>query len=119
MNDIYNLITSISKRPKMYVKEEKIEYIFYLLLGYQGAMAQKDNDSIESHFSGWFEKWLIEWIKKNIDESYEQTSFYWYDDIKAITNNSQDECKLFYQLVELFFEDYEECRGDFEWRKNK
>ena len=30
---IEQLIFLIQKRPKMFIKEEKIEYIYYLLLG--------------------------------------------------------------------------------------
>ena len=34
---IEQLIISMQKRPKMFVKEERIDYIYYLLSGYCGA----------------------------------------------------------------------------------
>ena len=48
--DMFKLITSIRKRPLMYVKEEKIEYIYYLLSGYCAAGIATQEDSMNKKF---------------------------------------------------------------------
>lgn len=48
--EMFKLITNIRKRPLMYVKEEKIEYIYYLLSGYCAAGIATQEDSMNKKF---------------------------------------------------------------------
>lgn len=113
---IEQLITTIQKRPGMFVKEEKIEYIYYLLLGFCGASKNYANDNIEQKFCYWFGKWLIIWIEDNVDAEYAPQTAYWYDDIKRITKKGQNEVTIFFDLCKSFFEDYKNKIGYFSWR---
>lgn len=115
---IEKLIDSIQKRPKMFVKEEKIEYIFYLLSGYCGANGKLSEDDINRNFCFWFGKWLIIWIQNNVNVKYTPQTAFWYDDIKTISKSKQDEIKLFFDLCNCFFEDYENKTGYFSWRES-
>ena len=72
---IEQLIDSIKKRPKMYVNEEKIEYIFHYILGYSSACHKFSPDDIDKMFCNWFWKWLVKWIKDNIDICREQCNY--------------------------------------------
>ncbi|MCM1097616.1 MAG: hypothetical protein NC427_06075 [Ruminococcus flavefaciens] len=112
---IERLIKSIQKRPKMFLKEEKIEYIYYLLSGYCGANRVSE-DNMDCMFCTWFRKWLIMWIVENVDEKYSVKTAYWYDDIKAIAQGKQEEIKMFFELCDLFFEDYKNKVGYFSWK---
>ena len=47
---IEQLIASIQKRPKMFIKEEKIEYIYYFLIGYCAANNKLSDNDIERKF---------------------------------------------------------------------
>lgn len=113
---IKKLIISIQQRPKMFVKEEKIEYIYYLLSGYCGASKRVHDDEMDQKFCLWFGQWLKRWITNNFDAEYVSTTAYWYDDIKVMASESQDEFRLFFELCTSFFEDYENKIGYFSWR---
>jgi len=54
---IEETIALMQKNPKMFVQEERIDYIFYFL---DGGCAVMQSDDIERHFTCWFGKWLIE-----------------------------------------------------------
>ena len=114
--NIRELICTIKKRPGMFLKEKKLEYIYYLILGYCGANKDKENDNLNKNFSSWFWKWLHLWIEENIDKNYISDSSYWYDDIKKIANNNEHEMDIFFQLCDLFFQDYDRKTGYFKWR---
>ena len=57
------------------------------------------------------------WIQENIDKDYSSKTAYWYDDIKVIAKDEQKEFALFFKLCDNFFDDYNNSRGYFEWRK--
>ena len=97
----------------MFVKEERIEYIFYLISGFCGANSNLPANNINHRFDYWFWKWLLGWIKTNIDSKYEPTTSFWYLDIKAIAGGEENEVPLFYDLCEKFFDDYRNRRGYF------
>lgn len=99
---IKQLIISIQKRPKMFVKEEKIEYIYYLLSGYCGASKRVCDDEMDQKFCFWFGQWLKRWIIENFDANYVPTTAYWYDDIKAVVSEPQNEFGLFFELCHSF-----------------
>ena len=110
---IEQLITSIQKRPKMFIKEEKIEYIYYLLSGYCGANKKISEDDMEQKFCSWFGKWLVMWIEDNIDAEYTPKTGYWYDDIKIIAKDEDKEVEVFFDLCKGFFSDYKNKVGYF------
>ena len=119
--EIYELLMAIKRRPLMYVREEKIEFIYYLLAGYCFAMYEHNtetNDNIDCKFVAWFGIWMEKWIKKNKLSDEISIPACWYEYIKKIAKNEKDECKVFYELVDIFFEDYNKKRGDFRWRRS-
>ena len=106
-------ISGMQSKPKMYVREVTIEHIYYLLSGISIAFSELPKDSLDRNFMDWFGKWLIRWINSNINPEYSPQTAYWYDDIKKIAENEQDEVELFFRLCQLFFEDYDnldKCR---------
>lgn len=113
---IKELIHSMRIRPKMFVREVRMDYIFHFLVGYRVASAKLPDDNMDRNFCSWFGKWLILWIENNIDSKYRPTSAAWYDDIIRITPNGQDEVDFFFDLCDEFFEDYENKTGYFSWR---
>lgn len=113
---IEQLIDEIQRRPKMFVKEERIEYIYYLLSGYCGANCKLSDNDMEHKFRFWFGKWLRMWIEDNVDAEYAPETAYWYDDIKKITKKDQNELTVFFDLCKSFFEDYKNKTGYFSWR---
>ena len=119
--EIYELLMGMKRRPLMYVTEKKIEYIFNFLRGFCYA-SYKDNtdtdDNMDCKFVTWFGEWLRRWEKKNVDSDEVPVSMCWYEDIKKIAKSEADECKLFYDLVDVFFEDYKKKRGYFRWRRS-
>lgn len=115
---IRQLISSMRIRPKMYVEQERIEYIFYLILGYCAALSHCSTHDMDKMFCNWFNTWLIRWIEENVDSQYIAQSVTWYTHIKKIANREEDEVPLFFELCTLFFEDYDKMEGYFEWRKD-
>lgn len=112
---IEHLIFSIQNRPKMFVKEERIDYLYYLLSGYCAGINDSP-DEMDQKFCCWFGKWLMIWIERNIDANYIPQTSYWYDDIKVIAKDDHNEVMLFYDLCSQFFEDYKNKTGYFGWK---
>lgn len=54
----------------MFIKEERIEYIYYFLLGYCSANNEYLEDDINGKFCCWFLRWLWSWIEDNVDAEY-------------------------------------------------
>lgn len=113
---VEKLINNMRKRPKMYVAEIRIDYIFYFLFGYCGANHELSEDDMDRRFCFWFGKWLIKWIEDNVDKEYLPETAFWYDDIRRITRSEQDEAAIFFELCEYFFKDYRNKTGYFSWR---
>lgn len=113
---IEQLIISIHKRPKMFLREERIDYLYYFLSGYCGANNKLSEDDMDRKFCFWFSKWLVMWIIDNVDSEYSPKTAYWYDDIRIITKKGQDEMNMFFELCNMFFEDYRKKIGYFSWR---
>lgn len=118
MVEIQELIQGISKRPKMYLAEVKIEYIYYLLEGYCYVNNKMHGEDMDAKFCYWFWKWLGVWIIENVNSNYMSETVFWYEDIKKIVDDEEDEVPLFFELCALFFEDYNKKRGYFEWRNS-
>ncbi len=118
---IYEFLKAMKGRPLMYIREEKMELIFHFLLGFCNASYKynaETDDNMDCKFVSWFGGWIKRWEKKQkiIDDIPYST--FWYDDIKIIAKNENDECRVFYELVDLFFEDYNKKRGFFRWRRS-
>lgn len=118
---IKDLINFIQKRPLMYVKEERLDYIYQLLTGYCMAASKNNAPSeMDKHFHSWFGKWLYKyWIKQNYNDSFELKTLHWDDIIKEINHNKCGDVEFFYELCEQFFSDYEQRVGYFEWRNTE
>ena len=114
--EIEELIDAIQRRPGMYLLEERIDYIFYFLFGYCRANSELEDDNMDRRFCYWFWKWLLMWIKDNVDSEYQIKAMVWYEDIRRIAGDEQKAVTLFYDLCKMFFEDYKEKRGYFSWR---
>lgn len=115
---VRELIDAIRRRPGAFLKEEKIEYVFYFLFGYCGACHDRESpeDHLDSRFCCWFGRWLLLWIEDNIDSGYVPRSIFWYEDIQFIARNEGDEMAVFYDLCGKFFDDYANRQGYFSWR---
>lgn len=106
---IRELINSIKIRPKMFVAEVQLDYIFHFLLGYLGA--EKHNASEEerelcSIYAGRFVHWVHKSVNTNSSNPIE-FDFIWYRMIEKVTNSEQEAAELFFKLSEEFFNYYE------------
>lgn len=100
---IDKFIDAVSRRPLMYVYEKKVDYIYYLILGYLGGIKR---DDIDNTFSREFLNWTLEWLNTNIDAKYRQRSFFWYHIFQDVTDSEEAATELFFKLSRDFFDDY-------------
>lgn len=104
--NIKEFINAIGNRPKMYVEEMKLDYIYYLVIGYLGCtLINKTDCIIEQKFKSHFPNWLLVWVKKNVDEKYERQSFFWHHILRDVTNNESEAIELFFKLSNEFFQE--------------
>ena len=111
--NIKELIYSIKKRPGMFVETEKIEYIYYLISGYCGTCKHFSENEMEKEFRFLFGQWLIVWIRNNVDKDYIPSTGFWYNDLNEICIDG-NVTKLFYDLCDVFFDDYDNKKRYFE-----
>lgn len=112
--EIMDRINRMRQRPGMFVKEERIDYIFYNICGYCQGCYKYTDDDMDKMFHAWFGKWLMLWIVDNFDSEYIPKTIFWYEDIKIISSQTgQNEVTLFYELCDLFFDDYISKKGYF------
>lgn len=106
--DIETFIKSVQSRPLMYVEEVKIEYIYYLIVGFLGSnLINQRGYDIDQNFKSNFMQWVYDWVLKNVNRDYERKSFFWYHIIKEITNSEEEAVNLFFELSDTFFR---ECK---------
>lgn len=104
--NIKEFISAIQKRPKMYVEEVRLDYIYYLVIGYLGSnLINESGCSIDRKFKAHFSNWVLEWVRKNVDESYERKSFFWYQILNDVTSNENEATDLFFKLSNIFFQE--------------
>lgn len=103
--DIKEFIAAIQNRPKMFVEEVRLDYLYYLIFGYLGSNLMKEYSDIDEKFSAHFYNYVLEWVRKNVDENYERNSFFWYHIIRDVTNTEEEAVDLFFMLCEIFFEE--------------
>lgn len=105
---IEKFIKAIRNRPLMYVEKLEINYIYYLVIGFLGSNLMKgDIYKIDRIFHKHFVGWVIKWVQENVDSNYVKKSFYWHHIFIAITDSEEDAVKLFFELSEKFFEEYQ------------
>lgn len=103
--DIKEFIAAIQNRPKMFVEEIRLDYLYYLIWGYLGSNLMKGYSGIDEKFQAHFYNYVLEWVRKNVDENYERNSFFWYHIIRDVTNTEEEAVDLFFKLSEKFFEE--------------
>lgn len=97
----------------MYAWKLRLDIAYYKLLGHNLAHREAGipEKEIDATFCQEFGEWLIRWIRENIDENYTPWSKYWYEDIRRILPEGREELDYFFELCELFFEDYGVRKG--------
>ena len=106
MMNIKDLINAIQSRPKMYVEELRLDYIYYIIIGFLGSnLMNKNACSLDQAYKNYFPNWLLEWVRKNKNEYYEKRSFYWYHILIDVTNSEEEAIMLFFELSDKFFEE--------------
>lgn len=115
----WEFITTIARRPGMFIPEIKIESLYYFLSGYCLAYRTTDapHDEIDEKFCTWFGEWLALWIQDNIDADYIPESKFWYETVIHYTPEGKDVLAYFFELCNLFFDDYYNACGYFSWRE--
>ena len=104
--NIKDFINAIQSRPKMYVEELRLDYIYYIIIGFLGSnLMNKNACSLDQAYKNYFPNWLLEWVRKNKNEYYEIRSFYWYHILIDVTNSEEEAIMLFFELSDKFFEE--------------
>lgn len=108
--NIKEFISAVRNRPRMYVKEERLDYVYYLIIGYLGSNLSNDNiDKEDSKFHSFFPEWLLAWTKVYVDKGYERKNFFWYCIIKDVASSENEAFELFFKLCDEFFQQDEEA----------
>lgn len=113
---IEQLIHAIQQRPKMFMKDVRLDYIYYIIAGYCGAQRDDAENILDKKFCGWFTKWLQIWIQENSKIDTLPNSTWWYETLLMSSENEEEAIKLFFDLCELFFNDFYHKRGYFAFR---
>lgn len=89
----------------MFIDEIRIDYIFFLLFGYNGAIRTNyAGCSINDIFHLYFQDWVVKWIQKNVDEQYEKSNIFWYHAFQDVTDSNSDAVDMFFSCAKDFFE---------------
>ncbi|MDE7415717.1 MAG: hypothetical protein K2N44_05270 [Lachnospiraceae bacterium] len=108
MMNVKEFIKAIQKHPQMFVHEVRTDYIEYMICGFIcGNSMHKGADNIDHQFRCYFDKFLVAWIKKNVDRKYEQQHFSWSQILKDVIDDETEAVELFFHLCDKFFEEYE------------
>ncbi len=104
--NIQEFVKAVQSRPQMYVEKVRVDYVYYLIIGFLGSNLINSNEcGIEQCFRLHFSKWLLEWVRENKDKQYNSTSFFPYTILRDITNDEQEAVELFFELCNYFFEE--------------
>ncbi|MBD5471844.1 MAG: hypothetical protein HDR20_02755 [Lachnospiraceae bacterium] len=102
--DIKEFINAVQNRPLMYVEEIRMDYIYYLVIGYLGSnLVNKRDYCADLEFKRCFDNWLLEWVRKNVDKNYECHGFIWYKILIDVTKSEKEAVELFFNLSTKFF----------------
>ena len=97
MMNVKEFIKTIQKHPQMFVHEVRTDYIEYMISGFIcGNSIHKGADNIDHQFRCYFDKFLVAWIKKNVDRKYEQQHFSWSQILKDVIDDETEAVELFY-----------------------
>lgn len=106
--NVKEFINIIKKNPRMFVDEIRMDYLEHVICGFVSCnLLNKRGDNVDWQFHTYFWKWMVMWIKKNIDSKYEEKYCSWNKTLKDVTGNETEAVELFYQLCDMFFEEYE------------
>jgi len=110
--NIEEKISNIRKRPKMFVYEIRLDYIYYLIAGSLGSnMGSPDVQDIDIAFKHDFNQWVEEWIYEKKEIDFRRKVVVWYKIISSCTNGDDEAVNLFYQICDEFFEAYHKKNG--------
>lgn len=107
--NIREFINAVRNRPQMYVEEVRIDYLFYLIFGFLGNNLMDNQYCIDKKFSNLFYDWVLNWVKKNVDDKYECSSLFWYHIFVEVTDTESEAVELFFVLCKDFFEQFDDC----------
>ena len=106
--NVKEFIKLIKKNPRMFVDENRMDYIEHVIYGFVSCnLLNKRGDNVDMQFHTFFWKWMVTWIKINIDGNYEEKYYSWNKTLKDVTSNEAEAIELFFQLCDLFFDEYE------------
>ena len=108
--NIQELIKNIRKRPLMYIAELRLDYIEHFISGVSCGCLSDDN-SIDKMFPNYFQKYIIKWIRENIDANYEVNSLWFYKSIRDVTKDEHQAVEMFFELCDSFFDEYNRTNG--------
>ena len=111
--NLKELINLIQKRPGVFVEEERLDYVYYLVCGHLGCnLKNKMNYKEDLNFSSFFPRWLLIWVRDHVDKNYEVRNLVWYHIIEDVTNTDNEALALFFKLCDEFFQlDEEELQS--------
>lgn len=103
--NVEKMIGYIKARPKMYVEEVRLDYIYYLLKGFLGCSNMTlFADEKDRAFKSDFYKWVVAKMKSAYNSDYSDRYFTWHHIIQQKANEiGVDAVSLFYQLSDEFF----------------
>lgn len=99
---IEQLIHAMQQRSKMFMKDVRLDYIYYIIAGYCGAQRDDAENSLDKKFCGWFTKWLQIWIQENSKIDTLPNSTWWYETLLMSSENEEEAIKLFLICVNCF-----------------
>ncbi|MCB5955328.1 hypothetical protein [Enterococcus sp. CWB-B31] len=104
-NNIELLLANIQKRPKMYILEARMDYLFIFLIGYMGrGNGTIDEEEIDIAFRENFGRWIMDWIGLNYGKEYQEVE--WYRMFQKVTSSEEKAVELFFEASKEFFDDY-------------
>jgi len=110
--NIEERIYNIRKRPKMYVHEVRLDYIYYLIAGSLGSnIGSRDVQNIDIAFKRDFNQWVEEWIYEKKEIDFRRKVVVWHKIISSCANGDEEAVNLFYQISSEFFEVYHKENG--------
>ena len=118
--NIEALIKDMTMRPPMFIHPVNVYSIENFLRGHIGCAIgdirkyEFDYKSDICVFRSFFDRWVYQWIRKNINKKYEPESLFWSDMLISVTKDADGAVELFFSLCEKFFEDFH-SKGESFW----
>ena len=98
-------ISYLKKRPRMYIAEVRIDYIYYFLTGYlTGNLSSPEVQEIDFAFHRDFNNWVEDWVYENKGMDMRRQDVPWYLIISRCTDNEEEAVELFYKLSDEIFQ---------------